>query len=202
LAISTFGSTTDFAARYFLEKAGLTAGKDVTVLQSGGQSTRLAALKQGAVDATLLGAPTLLVAKQFGLHILGDLVDMGFHYDFGSIATTRSFINSNRDAVRRFVRAYVEGVHYFKTHAEESKKIMARYLRENEPAVLEETYAYYAEKTAMTPYPTREGIEPVINQILAAAKAENTKLTFEDVADQSFVRELDRSGFIQSLYRK
>jgi hypothetical protein len=96
----------------------------------------------------------------------------------------------------------VEGVHFFKTHAEESKKIMARYLRENEPAVLEETYAYYAEKTAATPYPTREGIEPVINQVLAASKAEKIKLTFEDAADQSFVRELDRNGFIQSLYRK
>jgi NitT/TauT family transport system substrate-binding protein len=201
-AISTFGSTTDFGARYFLEKAGLKVGKDVVVLQSGGQSTRLAALKQGAVDATLLGAPTLLVAKQFGLHIVADLVDMGFHYDYGSIATTRSFIESNRDAVRKFVRAYVEGVHYFKTHAEESKKIMARYLRENEPAVLEETYAYYAEKTAMTPYPTREGIDPVINQVLTASKGEKTKLTFEDVADQSFVRELDKGGFIQSLYRK
>jgi NitT/TauT family transport system substrate-binding protein len=201
-AISTFGSTTDFGARYFLEKAGLKVGKDVVVLQGGGQSTRLAALKQGIVDATLLGAPTLLVAKQLGLNVLADLVDMGYHYDFGSIATTRSFIESNRDSVRRFVRAYVEGVHFFKTHAEESKKIMARYLRENEPAVLEETYAYYAEKTAATPYPTREGIEPVINQVLAASKAEKIKLTFEDAADQSFVRELDRNGFIQSLYRK
>ena len=79
---------------------------------------------------------------------------------------------------------------------------MARYLRENEPGVLEETYAYYAEKTAITPYPTREGIEPVIQQVLATAKGEKTKLTFEDVADQSFVRELDQSGFIRRLYHK
>jgi NitT/TauT family transport system substrate-binding protein len=201
-AISTFGSTTDFGARYFLEKAGLKVGKDVVILQTGGQSTRLAALKQGAVDATLLGAPALLVAKQFGLHILADLVDMGFHYDYGSIATTRSFIDGNRDAVRRFVRAYVEGVHYFKTHSDESKKNMSRYLREDEPAVLGETYAYYSAKTAATPYPTREGIEPVIQQVLAASSAGKTKLTFEDVADQSFVRELDQNGFIQSLYRK
>ncbi len=198
-AISTFGSTTDFASRYFLEKSGLKVGKDVIVLQTGGQSTRLAALKQGAVDATLLGAPALLVAKQFGLHILADLVDMGFHYDYGSIATTRAFINSNRDAVRRYVRAYVEAVHYFKTHADESKKIMGRYLRENDAAVLDETYAYFADKTSSTPYPTREGIEPVINQVIAGSK---TKLTFEDVADQSFVRELDQSGFIRSLYQK
>ena len=201
-AISTFGSTTDFGARFFLEKSGLKVGRDVIVLQTGGQSTRLAALKQGAVDATLLGAPTLLVAQRLGLHILADLVDLGFHYDYGSIATTRTFIESNRDSVKRFVRAYVEGVHYFKTHPQESKKIMARYLRENEPAVLGETYAYYAEKTAMTPYPTREGIEPVINQVLATSKGQNKKLTFEDVADQSFVRELDRSGFIENLYRK
>jgi ABC-type nitrate/sulfonate/bicarbonate transport system substrate-binding protein len=127
---------------------------------------------------------------------------MGFHYDFGSIATTRTFIDSNREAVRRFVRAYVEGVHFFKTHADESKKIMARYLRENEPAVLEETYTYYADKTASTPYPTREGIEPLISQVIAGAKPEKTKLTLDDVADQSFVRDLDRGGFIQSLYRK
>ena len=62
-AISTFGSTTDFGARYFLEKAGLKVGKDIIVLQGGGQSTRLAALKQGVVDATLLGAPHAVGGK-------------------------------------------------------------------------------------------------------------------------------------------
>jgi hypothetical protein len=81
-------------------------------------------------------------------------------------------------------------------------QIMARYLRENQPAVLQETYAYYADKTAAPPYPTREGIEPVIAQVMAGSKAGNTKLTFDDVADQSFVRELAKGGFIQSLYRK
>lgn len=201
-AISTYGSTTDFGARYYLEKIGLKAGKDVAVLQVGGQSTRVAALKTGAMDAALLGAPALLVAKRLGLNILADLVDMGFHYDYGSIATTRSIIESNRDAMRRFVRAFVEGIRYFKTHPEESKRIMARYLREQDPAVLEETYVYYAQKTSMAPYPTREGIEPVINQVVAASKGEKIKLTFEDVADQSFVRELKQNGFIQSLYRK
>ncbi len=202
LAISVYGSTTDFAARYFLEKIGLKAGKDVAVLQVGGESTRLAALKQGRMDAALLGAPALLIAKQLGLHILADMVDIGFHYDYGSIATTRAFMESNRDAVRRFVRAFIEGVHYFKTHPEESKRIMMRYLREQDPAVLEETYNYYAQKTSAAPYPTREGIDPVINQVIAASKGEKLRLSFEDVADQSFVGELDQNGFIQSLYRK
>lgn len=97
IGISTFGSTGHFATRYFLDKLGLKPGRDVAVLQVGGQSARLAALKQGALDATLLGAPALLVAKRLGLHVLLDLVDIGFQYDYGSIATTRSFIRSNRD---------------------------------------------------------------------------------------------------------
>ena len=202
IGISTFGSTGHFATRYFLDKLGLKAGKDVVVVQVGGQSTRVAALKQGAVDATLLGAPSLLVARQLGLHVLLDLVDIGFQYDYGSIATTRSFVQSHREVVRKFVRGYVEGVQFLKTHREDSKKILARYLRERDPAVLEETYTYYADKTAAAPYPTREGIQAVIEQVLGSIKGERARLIFEDVADQSFVRELEQSGFIQGLYGK
>lgn len=201
IGISTFGSTGHFATRYFLDKLGLKPGRDVAVLQVGGQSARLAALKQGALDATLLGAPALLVAKRLGFHVLLDLVDIGFQYDYGSIATTRSFIRSNREGVRKLVRAYVEGVHFLKTHRQESKEILARYLREKDSAVLEETYAYYSDKTAVAPYPTREGIQWVIEQLLGSVQGDKPRLTFEDVADQSFVLELEQSGFIQSLYR-
>lgn len=201
IGISTFGSTGHFATRYFLDKLGLKPGRDVAVLQVGGQSARLAALKQGALDATLLGAPALLVAKRLGFHVLLDLVDIGFQYDYGSIATTRSFIRSNREGVRKLVRAYVEGVHFLKTHRQESKEILARYLREKDSAVLEETYAYYSDKTAVAPYPTREGVQWVIEQLLGSVQGDKPRLTFEDVADQSFVLELEQSGFIQSLYR-
>lgn len=202
IGISTFGSTTDFAARYFLERFELKVGRDVVILQVGGQPTRLAALKQGAIHATLLGAPALLIARQLGFNILTDLAEIGFKYDYGSIATTRSFIENRREAMRKFVWAYVEGTHFLKTHKEESKKVLARYLKENDPAVLDETYAYYAEKTAAIPYPTQEGIQPVIDQVLGSSKGEKPKLVFEDVAEQSFIRELEQSGFIQSLYRK
>lgn len=202
IAISRFGSTTDFATRFFLKKIGLKLGKDVTVLQIGGQSTRLAAMKQRAVDATLFGAPALLVARQLGFHVLLDMVDLGFHYDYGSIATTRSYIESHRDAVQRFVRAYVEGVHFLKTHKAESEKILRHYLREKTPEVLDATYEYYSKATAKAPYPTREGIQPVLDSVNAANKGNGPKLTFDDVADQSFVRKLDRSGFIKRLYQK
>jgi NitT/TauT family transport system substrate-binding protein len=136
IGISTFGSTTDFAARYVLETLGLKVGRDVVVLQVGGQSTRQAPLKQAAIHATLLGAPALLVARRLGFNVLLELADIGFKYDYGSIATTRSLIASNREGVRKFVRAYMEGTHFLKTRKEESKKILARYLKETDPAVL------------------------------------------------------------------
>ena len=203
IGISTFGSTAYFATRYLLEKLSLKIGKDVVVLQVGGQSSRLVALKQGAIDATLFGAPSLLVARRLGLNVLLDLVDIGFQYDYGSIATTRSFVQSRGDVVRKFVRAFVEGVRFLKTRREESKKILGRYLRQKDPAVLEETYTYYADKTAAAPYPTRDGIQAVIEQVVGSPKqGEKPRLTFEDVADQGFVRELEQSGFIQGLYGK
>lgn len=67
IGISTFGSTGHFATRYFLDKLGLKPGRDVAVLQVGGQSARLAALKQGALDATLLGAKSIKVRIRRGI---------------------------------------------------------------------------------------------------------------------------------------
>jgi ABC-type nitrate/sulfonate/bicarbonate transport system substrate-binding protein len=99
--IGTFGSTSDFAARSFLERLGPKVGRNVFTLQVGGRSTRLAALKQRAIHATLLGAPALLIARQLGFNVLLDLTEVGFKYNYGSIATTRSFIGSNREVVRK-----------------------------------------------------------------------------------------------------
>jgi hypothetical protein len=54
LAISRFGSASDLAARLILQRYGLVADKDVTILQTGGTSTRLSALHKRSVDATRL----------------------------------------------------------------------------------------------------------------------------------------------------
>ena len=54
-AISSFGSSSEFAARLGLEKVGADPNS-VTMVQVGGSPERIVALKTGAVDATILSA--------------------------------------------------------------------------------------------------------------------------------------------------
>lgn len=76
-AISRFGSTSELAVRFALEKNGLVPGKDVTIVQLGDQSTRFAALTGGSVQSTLISPPFDITAKKMGYQILGDMADLG-----------------------------------------------------------------------------------------------------------------------------
>src|SRR5713226_1725989 len=72
VAISRFGAASDFVARYALEKIGLTPGKDVTIVQAGGISDRLAAVLLGKVQATVLNPPASFIGQKKGMNILAD----------------------------------------------------------------------------------------------------------------------------------
>src|SRR6266511_3099302 len=57
VAISRFGSSSDFIARFALSKIGLTPGKDVTIVQIGSTPDRVAAVLTGRVQATVINPP-------------------------------------------------------------------------------------------------------------------------------------------------
>ena len=98
------------------------------------------------------------------------------------------------------MRAYVEGIHYLKTHRQESLAIMAKYLKTNDLEALTETY----ETIGLTllpekPYPTLKGIQVILQEL--SSREPNAKTAkAEQFVDTSFVRELDTSGFIDRLY--
>ena len=66
-AISRFGSTSDLAMRFALERNGLVPGKDVTIIQLGDQTTRFAALTGGSVQSTLISPPFDITRQENGL---------------------------------------------------------------------------------------------------------------------------------------
>ncbi|HET9296062.1 MAG TPA: ABC transporter substrate-binding protein, partial [Candidatus Binatia bacterium] len=53
MAVSRFGSSSDFATRYALEKFGLVPEKDVPILEIGSQPARFAALESGKIQAAM-----------------------------------------------------------------------------------------------------------------------------------------------------
>ena len=65
----------------------------------------------------------------------------------------------------------------------------------------EETYQVIIQEIQpRKPYPTKEGVETVLRNIESTVpKAKTTKP--EDLIDDTLLRKIDQSGFIDSLYR-
>ena len=201
VGVTRFGSSTDFAMRYALERYGLEADKDVTILQLGNVPAILSALEAGKLQGAMLSPPTTLRAKKAGFPVLADLQMLGLEYQHTGIATTRSLIKSKPELVRDFMRAYVEGIHYAKTHRKESLDILAKYLRTDDKDVLEETYeTIMVTLVPEKPYPTLKGIQIMLREMGAKDTVARSAKP-EQFVDLTFVKELDGSGFIDRLYK-
>jgi NitT/TauT family transport system substrate-binding protein len=130
IAISRFGSGTDTAIRLVCKKFGLDPAKDIIILQGGTQPSRLQALAAGAIDGTLVSPPLDLTAKKQGYPILVNIAELGIPYPQLVIETTDRFNRESPQAVRSFLKGFIEGVHYVATHKEETKKIITNILED------------------------------------------------------------------------
>jgi len=98
------------------------------------------------------------------------------------------------------VMAHIEAMQFFKTHKEESKKILSKYSRITNEAYLEDAYTASAKLFERVPLVTRAGMETQIKE--AVSRKPTAQVRFEDVADDSIVRELEKSGFIDRVYKQ
>ena len=204
VAVSNFGAASDFIARYALEKIGLTPGKDVSMVQAGGISDRLAAVLVGRVQATVLNPPASFIGQKKGLNVLADVAKLGLAFQNTGVATSRRFSREQPEIVRRYVRAQVEAVHRIYTDKQTALQIRTKYFRGNvERDILEKTWELLTEGTLLPrkQYPTIEGIKFILAPLAEKdPKAKAAKP--EDFTDLSFIKALDESGYIDNLYKK
>ena len=201
MAVSRFGSSSDFATRYALDKFGLVPDKDVTILEIGSQPARFAALESGKIQAAMVAIPLTRRAKTLGFHALADLQMLGLEYQHTGLATTEALIHARPDLVRNVMKAYVEGIHYYKTHRADSLAILAKYLKTPDIEVLTEVHESLGLKlTPQKPYPTLRGIEIMLRE-LAARDPKARRARPDEFVNLTFIKELDNSGFIDRLYK-
>jgi NitT/TauT family transport system substrate-binding protein len=201
VGVTRYGSATDFAMRYALDKYGLDVNKEVAILQLGNVPALLAAMEAGKIQGAMLSAPTSLRAKKMGFPMLADLQMLGLEYQHTSVATSRALIKSKPDLARDFMRAYVEGIHYAKTHRKETLDVLAKYLRTDDKEVLDDTYESIVQTLVPEkPYPTQKGVQIILRELGAKDPAARSARP-EQFIDASIVKELDGSGFIDRLYK-
>lgn len=198
MGVTLPGSTTDLTAKILFQQAGMTPGKDVQVTHLQGMPDITTALTQGRIDAGVVSAPTTLKLRQAGFKELVDIAARNVPMIHAGLATTRDFIKNNPDKVRRYARAYVEGLKIARTDAETAKQIIAKYTKTENREDLDETYNTYVKAWDQVPYVSSAGMQTMLNfSVNPAGKSAKP----EQFIDNSFVAELDKSGFIKELYK-
>ncbi|HEX9455430.1 MAG TPA: ABC transporter substrate-binding protein [Candidatus Binatia bacterium] len=198
LGVTLPGSTTDLTAKILLQQAGMVPGKDVQITHLQGMPDVITALSQGRIDAGIISAPTTLKARQAGLKELVDITSRNVPMIHAGLATTRDFIKSSPDKVRRYVQAYIEANKIARTDPETTKQLIAKYTKTDNKEDLDETYNTYARAWEQAPYVSPAAMQTFLNfAVNPAAKTAKP----EQFIDNSFVAELDKSGFIKELYK-
>jgi NitT/TauT family transport system substrate-binding protein len=199
VGVFRFGSASHLRLLNVLPRYKLTE-RDVTFLQVGDSPERLIALHGGSIDATLLSPPDHFLAIRGGIKILLNLRDLNVPYQGTGLVTTQRLLARNRDLAKRFVKSFVEAIHLVRTNPTVSKRAFAKYRQTKDEKQIEEAYETLREIVKPKPYPSIEGFRTIINDAsdrIPAAKTANPK----DFMDTSLLEELDRSGYIDSLYR-
>ena len=200
VGVNRFGAAPDIAARYALRHMGIDPG-EVTILQLGEQSTRLAAMKAGQLEAAILLPPITTMAQKEGMNVLLDMSDLGAEFQITGFASSQSFLTQKRPSALRLMRAFVEGIRYYKTQKKESMNIIAKYMRTDDMDSVSATYDYFANKIVpKKPYPSIKGVKALLD-LAAKDRPEAAKVAPERIVNISLLKELDESGFIDRLYR-
>ena len=202
IGISRVGSASDVAARALIKGLGLEPDKQVPIMQVGGPAERAASFRTGRIAGFPSPPGIIHLTKGMPFKILISTADFQKRFEFPYICatTTRSYLSRQRETVKKVLMAHIEAIHFFKTRKEETKKIIAKYSRINNEAYLEDAYTASAKLYDVVPLVTRAGSETQIKE--ATSRKPGAQLRFEDLADESIVRELEKKGFIDKVYKQ
>jgi NitT/TauT family transport system substrate-binding protein len=197
-AVHIPGTSADFALRLALAKVGIPY-KDIKAVTIGGGPARVTAVVSGQTEFTVVTDGEKIQGEKAGLKVIIDMAKLKVPFQFNCSVTTRKRIRENPDEVRRVVGSLAEAIYFFKTHKEESIKVMQKYTRGVSPAVLEGGYASNYELLAEDTYPTLEGLKNTL-EVQALTDPRAAKAKVEDFVELRFVDELKKTGFVDKLY--
>lgn len=168
VAVSQIGSSSDAAMRAALASFGLDPDKDVTILEVGGQSQRVAALESGQVAGTVVTIPDSGKAMGAGYHPLLDMSTLGVPYQHTAIASTRSYVQNHREVAVAFLRALIQAIREMKSDRPGAMEVIAKELGLDPVVDAELIAASYDQVVPVylsdVPEPTLEGIQNLLDQ--------------------------------------
>ena len=186
IGISRFGSTDDFAVKLALARFGLNPKSDVNITQVGGSATRLTALQAGSIDATVLTLGLVQMAQKSGLNLLLDFIEKDIEYQQVAIIARDDLLKSRSEVVRRFMKAYLAGIRYYKGQKEVTIRKIMEFLRTNDRQIADFDYNQRSRALPDDGKPTVKGMQLALDDI-AKDNPKAKSLTVQQLVDLTFI---------------
>ena len=200
LAVTRFGSLTDLLVRPALKNWGLEPQKDVKLIQIGRMPDIATAISQKIVDGGVISFPTSVQADKMGIKTLLDFAESGFDIPATTVVVSRKYGKANRDVVLRFLKAYIEGTRRLFADRELGIRALRKYGGISDRELLANTYDLLTSRyIKKIPKVNTKGIENSLSLIAENnVKAKGRKA--DEFMDLSFMDELEKTGFIKSIW--
>jgi ABC-type nitrate/sulfonate/bicarbonate transport system substrate-binding protein len=199
VGVTRIGSTTHYFATQAFRKIGMEAGRDYTMIQTGGAPEMLAALLSGAIDAGTLSSPLDVQAIAQGYQYIVYGPDLRIPQVAVGFMTRRSTLVKRPQVLGRFMRVMAEAAKILHTDKELTFKVLGKQLRINDRKILEA--GYNAEIKALEPRLTirPEAFQAILDDV-APIDPRAKKVKPEDFIDRRFLDEMTKSGFFDKLW--
>jgi NitT/TauT family transport system substrate-binding protein len=199
--VNRLGTTSDMTLRLALRRFGLDPEKDTKIIATGENPQRLAALARNITQFTLLAEPLVREAEKRGFRDLADIGTLKIPYHVNAVVTREKMVRERRPFAAKVVRAFAEALHFIKTNKEETKALIGKNLKVDDPEGLERAYRAYSAAFPEIPYPNTEGVKTLLDD-MAPRTPKAAAADPKSFVDMSLVQELEASGFFKQLYKK
>ena len=200
LGVSALGSMTDFALREALRGIGVSE-REVNILAAADSGARMAALRTGHLQGTLVNGSQLLTATRMGYRQLLDFSTIPVDMAVSAVLARRAYINENSDITLRYLRAWIEGIYLFKYRRDVALPILKKFTRISEPELLEATYARYVKIFTTQVAPSPEVTKSMLG-FVSRMRPGDKDLKADGFIEPRFVQELEKTGFLAELKRQ
>jgi NitT/TauT family transport system substrate-binding protein len=196
--ISRFGSSTDQGFRYLFRKNGFNVDKDLKMLQMGGDASRIGALKAGTIQYTFLGAAATNQARAQGFRVLATAQQMAIPFPWTSVVVEDSWLNKNRDIAYRYMKCATESIVHLKRNRPDSEKIIAKYMKINDPKLATTEHEFVSSLMPDYPAPNLDGIK-VILENFGKEYPDAPRRDPKEFVDASIIDRLKHEKFVENL---
>jgi NitT/TauT family transport system substrate-binding protein len=187
--------------RLALERQGLRPGEDVEFRSTAGsQPENLQMLLAGMVQATAITPPLDAQARREGMNVIYEMNDLGLPSIYSALQTSDAMIKNGPQTVQRFVAAIAEVVQFTEKNPAVARQVLRKTLDLEDSDALDSAYQAYAVK-----YVNRSVRVPA-DAVVAALddlREDGVQVTArgpDDITNNTFADDLERTGFLQRLW--